>query len=1121
VSAAHAANAAARVAAGAAARAASAAAKTSQSASWAYNAAGSAALDAGAAANARAAAQSARAMAAQARTAADAAGHAGDAARHAAEAATGAQAAASDAASSAQWALDAGNYANRAINEANQARKAAATAAANANRANRAAASAVAFANEAATAAYQSRDAANRAAADATAAAAAADDAAAHAGEAAEAARRATEHANAAVVAANAAVAAAQQAQGVYDRFRQAETDRLAVTFEQDDDAAKAAAAAFAQQQAQARWDAQQAAKRSAETNQLIAEANNTATPRDVAVSDARRVALALSSADRPWTRTAAQQALAGNDDVVVEFVRSGLAVAAGLDDRATLDGLMATANGGFNTAAGAAMAGSDADVAAFLSSQYYPGRETDDRIAVNQVMAAARDAGNAVVVQRGQQALDDGGDQALRAFLSQGQFDAAAVDERVKVNQAMSDPNSGPEVRSAAQVALDGPPAFLHQFLQVGRFQAAQRDRDAAAHRAVMAALLVQASEAASTAVRNAMKAQEAAATARGAAAEAASYAQQAAAAAQQAAGYAQQAQQSAQQAADSANQAAASAQTAVQAAKSAETAARNAARSAVWASASARHAAADATEAYNAAKRARDTAIAAGKDARAASDAAAAAFNDFKQRYHDEQMNWAYRQATTICTGPGVDREACLDNLIREVRDPVLAAYINGGACAVLYQPGEFYNNCINDVLSPTFGDDQALTIANGLIAFATGLFAFIGSVFAGIAVAMLCFGVCSAFLEAATPLLMPELIGLPGLGLDALAGGVTTVRLAALIEEATVESKADAAMLARLIEQLKTTCGAPNSFAPDTPVLLADGTSKPISDVRVGDRVVSTDPVTGVTEPEPVTHTIVGSGAKRLVDITVGPATVTATRNHPFWVPDLAQWVPAGNLAAGQLLRTGAGTRAQVTAIHPYTARTTVHNLTVAGHHTYYALAGTTPLLVHNEEICAPMALGLGDGLKQFARENGAIDFMHLTYPDWMGEVTDIIFNKPTREVFVNEVGFQAGYTAPLRNSTDPMLLFIDAAIRGYSKQTGRATEWEMFWIAKACYENKRAWDTVKFWGPDGKKRASIGAEPDWWNIVVGDTPEIKLIRSNFRMWLDYDRWFVEYGGQHPTV
>ncbi|MEU9348392.1 RHS repeat-associated core domain-containing protein [Streptomyces sp. NPDC048278] len=151
----------------------------------------------------------------------------------------------------------------------------------------------------------------------------------------------------------------------------------------------------------------------------------------------------------------------------------------------------------------------------------------------------------------------------------------------------------------------------------------------------------------------------------------------------------------------------------------------------------------------------------------------------------------------------------------------------------------------------------------------------------------------------------------------------------------------------------------CAVPNSFTGDTPVLMADGTHKPIRDLGIGDRVIATDPATGESGPRTVTALIQGSGDKQLVDVTLdtdGPtgsktSTVTATDGHPFWVPRLHQWVDAGDLQAGQWLQTSSGTWVQITAIRRHTEQTTVYNLTVDGLHTYYVLAGTTPLLVHN--------------------------------------------------------------------------------------------------------------------------------------------------------------------------
>ena len=78
--------------------------------------------------------------------------------------------------------------------------------------------------------------------------------------------------------------------------------------------------------------------KRSADINRLIAQASDPATPTATAVTDARRVALALAAAGGPWTQQAARGVLGGDDDLAMQFVRTGIAFAASQDDRASVE---------------------------------------------------------------------------------------------------------------------------------------------------------------------------------------------------------------------------------------------------------------------------------------------------------------------------------------------------------------------------------------------------------------------------------------------------------------------------------------------------------------------------------------------------------------------------------------------------------------------------------------------------------------------------------------------------------------------------------------------------------------------------------------------------------------
>ncbi|MFF0310027.1 polymorphic toxin-type HINT domain-containing protein [Streptosporangium sp. NPDC004379] len=135
--------------------------------------------------------------------------------------------------------------------------------------------------------------------------------------------------------------------------------------------------------------------------------------------------------------------------------------------------------------------------------------------------------------------------------------------------------------------------------------------------------------------------------------------------------------------------------------------------------------------------------------------------------------------------------------------------------------------------------------------------------------------------------------------------------------------------------------------SSFLPGTKVLLADGTHKAIDTLKVGDKVIATDPATGATAAKPVLKTITSKGVKRLVTITgdvdgdrgAKTGSVTATDRHPSWVPEYGAWTDAGQFRPGMWLRTSAGTHVQITAVrHEVRHGQRVHNLSAADIHTY---------------------------------------------------------------------------------------------------------------------------------------------------------------------------------------
>ncbi len=1058
IRAANTASSAARVAAGAASRAAAAALKAGDAAAKAFSAAASAITNSVDAEDARRAAETARGAAVGAQKAAEAAGHAGIAANNAKAAADAASSAGGNAAAAARAAVDAGNNAANAGANAAKARKAAADAQAAASRADRAARAASTFAAAAADAAFTARDAANRAASDAIAAAKAAEDAAEHAGNATDAAKQATDHANAATQAAQAAVTAADRAKEVYKAARIADEERLTVETDKNVTTALSVSAAIDRIAAVNRWNTTQAELRAAETNRLITEATAPNADPVIAVSQARKVALALVSSGGAWTKTAAIDALSGNDAVAMEFVRAGIAVAAGQDDRTTLRNLILTGTEGFKAAAETALAGSDSDVQAFLRSQDYPGRENDDRIAVNRVLATARQNGSATLQAAAQKVLDTGTGQALRAFLKTGQFTAEAGDERIKANQILASPASGPELKAAAQVALDGSAGMLQQFLAVGQYAAAQRDQDSATHNAAMAGYLARAAQSAVAASQSANEAQATAATARGAAAEADGYAKQAIADSKKASTYASNAADSARDAEASATRAAQSAATARNAATAAKESAQDASRSAAWATASERQAAGFAAEAFRFAYDAFNAAVEAGKSARDAATAASDAVDSAIKKVNNARQEEAFRQGMHCQQYKAMSQKLyddCINLITASDFDKRTMMLANGAECERLYKKGsEKHQGCLANVLSPSFAADQALAILQPVLDESAKFLFMVASIEAA--------GLC-ALMEPCGLLalsIVPEGTAFTSWLTAAGAGALTASRVGAMLEKSSVETQAAQARLAEAAAGLLRICKT-NSFTGDTPILLSDGSRKPIKDIRVGDRVLATDPASGGSAAKPVTQLINGQGLKHLVEIrlaaSAGGAVIRATDEHPFWNEDTASWVDAKDLRPGSHLRNSAGTSEEITSVRRYDESTQVFNFTVADLHTYYAAAGKTSALVHNAG-CSDIALGKDfkvDGfssLETFGMEVGAATYSHWsrTKP-WHKYLLDAINDGLTRIHF------------NLDGIPDP-IKFADRGIGiDPTSKFGYFTSWELNEIRQASH----AWNRVIFY------------------------------------------------------
>ncbi|WP_234439735.1 ricin-type beta-trefoil lectin domain protein [Streptomyces bicolor] len=143
--------------------------------------------------------------------------------------------------------------------------------------------------------------------------------------------------------------------------------------------------------------------------------------------------------------------------------------------------------------------------------------------------------------------------------------------------------------------------------------------------------------------------------------------------------------------------------------------------------------------------------------------------------------------------------------------------------------------------------------------------------------------------------------------------------------------------------------------NSFPGTTPVLMADGSYRPISQVAIGDLVKATDPASGELRARRVTNTF-QHDTQRLVDITVADGgLLTSTAGHKFYVMDRG-WTVVSELRVGDRLRTPDGSVRAVTALWDRSglAPRAVHDLTVDDLHTFFVrTSGKRPqdVLVHN--------------------------------------------------------------------------------------------------------------------------------------------------------------------------
>ena len=207
-------------------------------------------------------------------------------------------------------------------------------------------------------------------------------------------------------------------------------------------------------------------------------------------------------------------------------------------------------------------------------------------------------------------------------------------------------------------------------------------------------------------------------------------------------------------------------------------------------------------------------------------------------------------------------------------------------------------------------------------------------------------------------------------------------------------TVLEAAQQMTIRRAAELVLKTCT--HSFAQGTPVLMADGTYRPISSLKIGDLVASRSEFTQINSVRPITATFINPHTDRVV-LTLaserGDEVITTTMEHPFWVAGHG-FTNAGSLRAGQRVAafqaanpllavssrendtSGALLVKAVQAEASGAGDWLAWNLTVEADHTFFV--GTSNAWVHNVHCFTEL-----------------IDFAAAT-PSGSGRITATVFN-----------------------------------------------------------------------------------------------------------------------------
>lgn len=174
-------------------------------------------------------------------------------------------------------------------------------------------------------------------------------------------------------------------------------------------------------------------------------------------------------------------------------------------------------------------------------------------------------------------------------------------------------------------------------------------------------------------------------------------------------------------------------------------------------------------------------------------------------------------------------------------------------------------------------------------------------------------------------------------------------------------------------------------PACFVAGTLVLTAAGLVA-IENVKVGDKVIATNPETFETAEKEVLETYIRK-VPQLVHLVINKELIVTTIDHPFYVKEIG-FVNAGELKIGEQLINSDGEICFVEKKTMELCETseTVYNLQVEDYHTYYV--GESEILVHNADYAKQVRANAEKG-KEFEKQQ--FEKLLAEEPDTVGQIT----------------------------------------------------------------------------------------------------------------------------------